>query len=1617
MANKDRFDEDLLAAESFLSEEKEGSSFDKGQFAQVETAAMNFELKQKGRRKLLMDMYGWKLLGSSGVKRREVARRASREIQNPEDRRWLASQVMETSKEMGWEKRRDMTKKGFLRRFGEKLYELPQAAAEGAIGIGEDYAGMGRGIAGQSNEQRDIQFTDLLEAAYNYGDPKQQNEDNLAFKAIRGTARLLPQVGTGAAAFRTGGVKLLGAQAGLQMFAPIRERLVSEGVGPVKATAISALTAGLAGAVETAIPIPGAGRGGIPAAGKEVAGLAAKKLGLGRAGKETAESVGRFGTEFLGEAGEEFVQGGLEATGSLAGAAAENKLDGREISEVPREALSALKEAALPLLPLSLGGGALHVAGQVQQRKARKQIRKMAESNKAPSRRQWKELGLPPEHGEKASDRLSAMKEINETWTAIESEQQQEPEQPEPEEVVTEEDVDLEVKLNAVKAAEDIVETQVEQAEQAEVEALVEEEENPEPEQVSEEAGKLPWQMTKREFGEKFFLRGVRHGMPEGGTAEWAWKWAGGASQAHSKNAKDRLKIFRAEDIPLARADASEFTDRFTKGVTPVAEIPGGQDPHLAIIKKALAEGEKVPAIVLEGYPDLQREVADFLSEETGALKIGEEVPQGKVAGLEEADAKEAMKSPNEEYVRRTKAKLNVTEAKKTRWQRIVEAVKRAGRETVRRREHIPTGKKYDVQREILRQLENVKDYATGEALGYVRSVVQSLSDIQFRLFDEYTRAKGQLRSLNMENREFLRYGVKSQAEVEQRIAQLAPLVEATPEVKQALAKRGKYVVPLVKRLVDGGILGEEALEDPESYLHQQVIVEGKLQEIADREGKSSISKKKSFMKPRVKDLGALKIKAMRWVEENPETAAELAKARSFNKRRFPNVPIPERADLRQKWLSNVRESVKMSEEDLSESIRELEEKGPASLGEKYDPVTGFIEQEVIWLGDAIGKLREKELWETSVKEYDRFQEFDSMAREDAENGASVEEVARENGYEITNTRRIFGRAKLPVSQVMDQYERQMAETMDLTEDEVDLAHGEMSQKIALPKEIMDQIREDEQNDKENWMGRVSREMMNSWKAYTLMNPMRFVAYNARNFLGDLDVSLAGDPGVLLYIGRAIKDLKTIGVKPTEDLSKGMRASRKWAVVGSGRYGQEMKNYGEAEGLGRFRKAKKKTKAELARAAIGGYWNSARGATQFREDLLRHAAFLRYRKLLQTGQLEHFGGAKKEAVLSIQRTFGTDAAAAHMARSLLGDYGDLTVMGNRFRSHLMPFWAFTEINAKRYPRILQNAFKSGKGRTATGAVLAKIAAVRIGYLYGLQWMWNNVMAAAIYGGDPEEDLSDFDKTMGHLITGYNADGTVRVFRNVGALSELLESFGINEAIEMLPKLKNRQADLSDVAKEIAKAPVEKVLGALGPHIQALPGVIGGLSMWPNFLEQWRTVDRTWAAANIGGLGDLHDAMKGKIVGQGYRARKHWLQAWFFGVSDPRVNMRNKIVGLRHDYLESEGRGVSGVFPISKYKNARKAAENDDKEAFLEWQKSFREGKTPEKSLNGFMSFLKNLDPIDQSLNDEDEWRFTYEYLDDEQREELKSARDYSWELRKTLWNWWSEGLASKKKAE
>ena len=913
-----------------------------------------------------------------------------------------------------------------------------------------------------------------------------------------------------------------------------------------------------------------------------------------------------------------------------------------------------------------------------------------------------------------------------------------------------------------------------------------------------------------------------------------------------------------------------------------------------------------------------------FLAEETGAKPIGEKL--GEPERPDVIGAGEEVATVGDEDIDRRLLAAR-TRKKVGFLKRAEEAVKTTWKYATRPQVHLPAEERFISAQETFRLLKAVPAMAVDEAIRTVASVLDPLGPIQTELFERALVVQNQLAALK--KNQPLRFGFKSQEQVEQYKKKIDAQVEATPAVKRALEARGEIIKETVQRLVDCGLLPEGVLENTETYFHQSV---------------------NAIQEAKRRAAGGL--------------GTAQRRKRSFQRKRVEGDELPE----------------------------------------EFDYSTSYVTSESEWLADAFAELRKAELLDDLVKRYDRTADLKAIAKEE---GITLEEAVRRVPrleFWQPEPGNAFYRAFSIPEKIGERLQQGIIEEANLTADQVRqvVALGGQHRRVIFPTELVDQLEATKSVDQSHWLTQLHRKAVNNWKAFVLLNPARIVPYNVRNFTGDMDPVLAADPRVLKAMPQATTELWKYHHGRLQ-LSPELRLARDLGVVSAGFFSSEVAETSEMQ---IFRRLKPVEQRALLRNPARLYMEIVRPHVEMRENVLRYAAFLTYLEQVKSGKLTHYGASKRIVIQTLAKEMGPEVVAARLSRDLLGDYGNMTAGGEWIRRNLFPFWAFQEINLKRYPRLAINAIQAGEGRGRTGAVIATAAMTRVGGLYAALWTWNNLLYPMLFGRDDEDELGEYDQANPHILLGPNSDGTVRNFRNVGALGDFLEWFGVNEALSMWDEWKAGQAGNLDVAKEIAKAPIEKMIGLLRPDVKAGYEVVTGQSLFPNPFQP-RSVERDVAVANVIGYGDAYKWMKGRIVGKGHRSRPHFWQRWFVGVVDPRQTAFGEIYDCRARFLEAKGSPEGGVYPISQYKQARDAAMAEDYDAFIEWKGAFQEKYPGLKGGEKFKAFLKRLDPIASRLSDKDEYEFEHEYLTAEQRGKLQVVRDYAGELRDRLFLWWT----------
>ena len=398
------------------------------------------------------------------------------------------------------------------------------------------------------------------------------------------------------------------------------------------------------------------------------------------------------------------------------------------------------------------------------------------------------------------------------------------------------------------------------------------------------------------------------------------------------------------------------------------------------------------------------------------------------------------------------------------------------------------------------------------------------------------------------------------------------------------------------------------------------------------------------------------------------------------------------------------------------------------------------------------------------------------------------------------------------------------------------LAEAEGSMWV-IPEQVAKQLDSMKSPDKEMIYAQVLRGTTNKWKQWTLLNPFRAAKYNFNNMSGDLDIVLAYDPKILQkkYAHSAMKE--ALAEMKGNGMSDDMREALKYGVIGSGLSVQEIPDITDhalfksiTKGQGNFAKrAWGKT--------VGLYWSGVTAFTQFRENILRVAAYKFFKDQINAGN-KPLGVSNHDAVQSLYASgVSTNEIAGKLARELMGDYGNISQGGQWIRAHSYPFWSWVEINAPRYYRLLQNTkFEENSGVIGrVAAVGAKKTAVNVGMLgvramlmMGLVVLWNRIMFP-----DEDDELQKMKDNKLKLIIGRREDGSIMTIKIQGAFSDVLSFFSLEDAAADIDELQKGKATIGDKAKESGSAFVNKFAQGAMPMTRATLELAMGKSLYPD----------------------------------------------------------------------------------------------------------------------------------------------------------------------------------------
>jgi len=292
-------------------------------------------------------------------------------------------------------------------------------------------------------------------------------------------------------------------------------------------------------------------------------------------------------------------------------------------------------------------------------------------------------------------------------------------------------------------------------------------------------------------------------------------------------------------------------------------------------------------------------------------------------------------------------------------------------------------------------------------------------------------------------------------------------------------------------------------------------------------------------------------------------------------------------------------------------------------------------------------------------------------------------------------------------------------------------------------------------------------------------------------------------------------------------------------------------------------------------------------------------------------------------------------------------------------------------------------------------------------------LWNRAIAPWLMGDDDDRDQESdnprYVRQNPHVNMGYNPDGTVRVFNNVGVLGDFLEWFGLNSASELLEQYRDGQISELEVLSQMLQDPLNKVVGSIRPDVKGVIEQISGRSSFPDALN-WRRADRREMLAGIWGLEDEYKYLMGAIAKDGTRPRRdirgYRYRQSMLGITTslPGKNALGRIWDARERFLNNKGEDVYNPGTVTKMKPMREAALRDNLDAFQEAKQFFiANGGT-------YSQFREHIDRVgpEGRMKKEHRDEFEHEYLNDSERRHLKVAREYAHELRKRMALYWNQ---------
>ena len=1019
--------------------------------------------------------------------------------------------------------------------------------------------------------------------------------------------------------------------------------------------------------------------------------------------------------------------------------------------------------------------------------------------------------------------------------------------------------------------------------------------------------------------------------------------------------------------------------------------------------------------------------------------------------------------SPDKEFERRwqraTKGIGKKTLAMKLRefWQELVKSTVRGSLP------ELPRTEQFGEARSAMHAYQNAPTYAQLATADLLKKTSKPLSASDYDLFTRIVIMRDQVEAADKGER--LSYGL-SPSKAKAELARVEALAASNDRVQASLEYRKQWTEAMVDDFLSAHeYLGMDMADrfNRENYFRHQVLYYMEAQQRGLGKKKVELTPNRGWLKGRTSgdDLGeAFDINAnylqAEW-EVSTQMIADTKRAQAIGrlKRHYDKMRQLKAQAKRNNYVAVVGGKENMDEiEDLRGKIAELRAAGSLDAGEKaqikdwserlweLDPTMPFrrdmaiardhIERGADSSGEevpddfmryvaSLAKQEDSPLQPNALaflkavsdrKKFiknalgDKYETWEDVIPDDHE------EVAIRPG------RAMFQAYSVP-EQVASELMADLSKTLGISAEDLRplTALGSKYTPLIVPQEVAAQMAAIDNTMDFGWLDRVVTKPMRAWKRWVLMSPTRVLKYNLRN-LSEIDKVMSLNPAAMKDIPQAIRDLWKL-YSGADDIPSTVRD---WVERGGSGTLVRVNELGELNDLKQFARLLSDKKSGVIGKVINApgnlwrtYWSASGISSDFRESILRYAAYLNYVKQLDAGKLTNYGGSVRAEVDGIK---DKKDKAMRLSADLLGDYGDISIVGQFLRSRGAPFWSFQETNVRTYFRGLINLASNEQSAIKAGMAVARAAGIgglaktpflayklgRIAILfYGLKAMttaFNQLLFS-----DDDDELPEEEKKKAHLTFGKNSKGEVQYFSRIGTAADVLDWVGLDSVDYDLRDVLDGRRTIREVLNDMARSPVDKAYGMLSPFIKAPTELAVGQTAYPSVGKPRPIRDRGRYIAQTLGIQKEYDKLMGN-PSTPYSVTDVLLYKVEPGTSAYYMTQDAKFRWLKE--ARNRGIGYSESVRGDALRNYKMALRLNDQAAVDKYLAEYEAaGGTKKGMLDSLESshpagglstidaylFYKSLAPVEQDEYRKAEMFYYSELLTEEQAKEIRTRRD------------------------